>query len=479
MKLSTTTKITDAKNLVILANKKSKFEKYNLSPKLTDYINNQIKEDNKFIEINLLDRYIYVIIIEKKKKTYKIAEKVRQSANKICKNLNKNKIENILVINENTKKSYTKAFVEALLLSNYTFNKYFTKNLAKKQNTLKSVQVFDNNFTNKDLEKIEIIVEGVFVARDLVNEPFSGLNSVDLANNLKELSKKSGFKLEILNKKQIEALKMGGIIAVNRASEIPPTFSILEWKPEKYNNTKPLILVGKGIVFDSGGYSLKPSKGMAEMKSDMGGAAAVAGILYAISKLKLPVHVIGLIPSTDNLIGKHGYVPGDIIKMHNGMTVEVLNTDAEGRLILADALSYAKKYDPELVIDMATLTGMAVRVIGDLASGMMSKANKEINKALLKSGNKTYERLMKFPLWEEYDEMLKSSIADLKNIGGMNAGHITAAKFLENFTDYPWVHLDIAPNAYIEKNYDYRGNGGTGIPVRLLVNFIENYYKNN
>ena len=479
MKLSTSSGILESYNLVILANKKVKFDKYNLSENEMKYIENQIKNSENFIEINQLGRYVYVIIVKTNKKTYKALESVRKQANKVCKSLNNSKAKNVLIANENLKKSSIKAFVEALLLSNYTFNKYFTLNIDKKQNTLESVKVLEKDLSLVELKKINTIVEGVFVARNLVNEPFSGLNSVDFAEKLKELSDKSGFKLEVLNKKQIEALKMGGIIAVNRASEIPPTFSILEWKPEKYNNKKPLILVGKGVVFDSGGYSLKPSKSMEDMKSDMAGAAAVAGVLYVVSMLKLPVHVIGLIPATDNLIGKHGYVPGDVIKMHNGMTVEVLNTDAEGRLILADALSYAKKYDPELVIDLATLTGMAIRVIGDLASGMMSKANKQVNKALLKSGNLTYERLMKFPLWDEYDVKLKSSIADLKNIGGINAGHITAAKFLENFTDYPWVHLDIAPNAYLEKNSDYRGTGGTGIPVRLLIHFIENYFKNS
>ena len=268
---------------------------------------------------------------------------------------------------------------------------------------------------------------------------------------------------------------MGGLLAVNRASDIPPTFSILEWKPSDAKNTKPIIFVGKGLVFDSGGYSLKPGQYMEDMKIDMAGAAAVIGLFYAISKAKLPLYVIGLIPATDNLIGKSGYVPGDVIKMHSGLTVEIKNTDAEGRLILADALSYAKKYSPELVIDMATLTGAAIRAIGELASAVFFKTDKKIKKTLKNSAKLTYERIVEFPLWEEYNEMLKSSVADLKNIGGLYAGQTTAAKFLENFIQYPWIHLDIAPVASTEKRINYKGEGGTGEPIRLLFNFLENY----
>jgi leucyl aminopeptidase len=476
MKISTTTKILKSYDLVILANKESKFDTYDFSEEEIKYIEKQIKNDEKYIVLNQLVRHVYFIVIEKNKTSNKAVEGIRKTANKTCKKLNQNKSKNVIVANNILDSKFTLAFVEALILSNYTFNKYFTKDVEKKENTLETIKVLDKNVAEIDLMRISTTAEGVFIARNLVNEPFSGLNSVDLSERIKELSVEAGFTVEVLLKKQIEALKMGGILAVNKASEIPPTFSILEWKPEISNNTKPLILVGKGIVFDSGGYSLKPGSYMEDMKADMGGAAAVIGVMYAISKLKLPVHIIGLIPATDNLIGKHGYVPGDVLKMHNGMTVEVLNTDAEGRLILADALSYAQKYDPELVIDLATLTGMAMRAIGDLASGMMSNASRKVKKSLIKSGNKTYERLMEFPLWDEYNEKLKSSIADLKNIGGINAGHITAAKFLENFTDYPWVHLDIAPNAYLEKNTDYRGTGGTGIPVRMLVHYIENYF---
>ncbi len=475
MKIETTKKIIKTYNIAILTDGKNNISDISFSEKEKNFIKKSTKNNKKIIEINQFDRFIYIIIIDKDKTNYKTKEKARKAAYNLLKKIDENKLKNLLIYNKTFAQDINLAFIEGLLMSNYSFNKYFTKNLAEKDKTLESIKILDEQITTKDLIKIKTIVDSVFIARNLVNEPFSSLNSVELSDKLIELSKEAGFKIEVLYKKQIQALKMGGLLTVNKASKIPPTFSILEWKPEKARNKKPIILVGKGIVFDTGGYNLKPSEYMNDMKSDMGGAAAVAGTIYAISKLKIPVHVIGLIPSTDNLIGKDAYVTGDIITMHNGMTVEIKNTDAEGRLILADALSYAQKYSPELVIDMATLTGAAVRAVGDLASAMLSNAEKKTKKALLKSGNETYERLIEFPLWEEYAESLKSQIADIKNLGAIAAGHITAAKFLEYFTQYRWIHLDIASTAFLDKKNDYRGEGGTGIPVRLLVNFIENY----
>jgi leucyl aminopeptidase len=286
-----------------------------------------------------------------------------------------------------------------------------------------------------------------------------------------------GAKVEILNKNKIEALKMGGLLAVNKGSEVPPTFTVMEWKPKKPVNKKPFVFVGKGIVFDSGGMNLKPGDSMSTMKGDMSGAAAVASAIFAIAKAELPVHVIGLMPATDNRPGPNAIVPGDIIKMENGMTVEVLNTDAEGRLILADALSYAKKFNPALVIDLATLTGSAIRAVGKFAiAAMHSKAVKELE-ILKKSGWETYERLAELPLWDEYAELIKSDLADLKNVGPAEAGAITAGKFLEKFTSYPYIHLDIAGPAFLEKRDSYRGKGGTGVGVRLLFDFIKSHIK--
>jgi len=219
---------------------------------------------------------------------------------------------------------------------------------------------------------------------------------------------------------------------------------------EKAVNKKPFVFVGKGVVFDSGGMNLKPGESMSTMKEDMAGAAAVASAIYAIALAGLPVHVIGLMPATDNRPGPNAIVPGDVINMQNGMTVEVLNTDAEGRLILADALNYATRYKPSLVIDLATLTGSAIRAVGKYGIVAMQKnAVKELD-LLKESGMETYERLVEFPAWDEYAEGLKSEIADMKNIGPAEAGAITAGKFLEKFTAYPYIHLDIAGPAFIE-----------------------------
>jgi leucyl aminopeptidase len=270
---------------------------------------------------------------------------------------------------------------------------------------------------------------------------------------------------------------MGGLLAVNKGSIDPPTFTIMEWSSKNASNKKPIVLVGKGIVYDTGGLSLKPTaNSMDIMKCDMGGSAAVVGAMYAIAKAKLDVHVIALIPATDNRPSGNAYAPGDVITMFDGTTVEVLNTDAEGRLILADALSYAKKYDPELVIDLATLTGAAARAIGK--QGIVAMGNdKKTMESLKESGDEVHERIAEFPFWPEYSSDLKSTIADLKNLGGPEGGAITAGKFLEHFTDYPYTHLDIAGPAFSMSAFNYRGVGGTGVGVRILFDFLKNKTK--
>jgi leucyl aminopeptidase len=302
--------------------------------------------------------------------------------------------------------------------------------------------------------------------------------SVLLSEEIQKLGKENGFGVEVFDLAKIKSLKMGGLLAVNQGSTEPPTFSVLNWKPANAVNSKPIVLVGKGVVYDTGGYSLKPTPdSMDSMKSDMAGAAAVASIIYTIAKTELPVYVIGLIPSTDNRIGPDAYSPGDIITMHDGTTVEVMNTDAEGRLILADALCYAKQYEPELVIDIATLTGAAIRAIGTLGVVGMGNTSEEIVNLIVEAGNNVYERVAIFPFWEEYGEQIKSEIADLKNIGSNTAGAITAGKFLEYFTNYPYFHLDIAGMAFLNKKDSYRGSGATGMGIRLIYSFLISYIK--
>ncbi len=361
---------------------------------------------------------------------------------------------------------------EGLALTAYQFDKYFSKpgKFRFKKITLVG------KIEKKEVEVLSNLIEGTFAARTLVNEPVCYLTAEKLSKEIEKLSKKAGFKFEYFTRKKIESLKMGGLLGVNKGSEDTPTFNILEYKPAKPANKNPLIFVGKGVVFDTGGISLKPSPSMEQMKGDMAGAAAVVGALYAIAKSKLPYHVIGLIPATDNRIDGNAIVVSDILTMASGKTVEVMNTDAEGRLILADALHYAKKYDPELVIDLATLTGAAVAAIGEMGIvGMEKNATDEFSK-LEKAGFDVYERLVKFPLWDEYGDLLKSNIADIKNIGGPKAGAITAGKFLEHFVGYPWIHLDIS-NALLDSPRGYRTVIGTGAGVRLLTQFVLNKLK--
>ena len=405
------------------------------------------------------------------------AEKVRKVVTDLVEFCNENSLENLhLVLLPGAKhpETWPRAQAEALILSNYQFLVYKSD---KKTNSLKVGTVY-SEAKNGAVEVAAGIAyaEATCIARDLVNEPVITLTAPELGNRAKNIGKKYGIKTEVLNKAKIESLKMGGLLSVNLGSPLPPVFIVMEYKPAKPKNKNPIVFVGKGIVYDTGGLSLKPTaQSMDFMKCDMAGGATAIAALAGIASMKLPYHVITLVPATDNRPGQNAYTPGDVITMYDGTTVEVLNTDAEGRLVLADALTYAKKYKPELVIDLATLTGAAVIALGNQGIALMSNADEITKNKLKTSGNAVYERLAELPLWEEYGEQLKSDIADLKNIGGKGAGTITAGKFLEHFTDYPWAHLDIATMAFLHSADSYRGKNGTGIGVRLLINFVENY----
>jgi leucyl aminopeptidase len=366
----------------------------------------------------------------------------------------------------------TLAVIEGIVLANYQFLIYKTGD-RNKPNSLETLNV-KANVSEADLKELYDISVGTFAARDFVNEPVITLSATEWSKRITKLGKDTGFKTTVLDKKKIEALRMGGLLGVNKGSVEPPTFNILEWKPKNAKNKKPIVLVGKGVVYDTGGYNIKVAQ-MAQMKSDMGGGAAVSGAFAAIAANKLPVYVIGLIPATDNRIDGKAIVADDVLTMMSGTKVEVLNTDAEGRLILADALHYAKQYDPELVIDLATLTGAAARITGH--HGISMCADKANTTKLKESGEKVYERIMEFPMWREYHDAINSDIADIKNIGGAAGGNITSATFLHHFTDYPWIHLDIAGPSFMNTDVDYRVKGGTGVGVRLLYDFIKHSVK--
>ena len=465
-------------SILYLANKKTKWATLGFDKKEITYIDKKIKADEKFVIINQFTRVVFIQLMEEfdKKENYQKLENLRGVGNKICTALNSHKYTNIQLTSVNDFKDELLAVAEGCALSNYQFLKYRTDK--KETNTLKEIHVISKNINKHDIDFLNTNTEAVFKARNLVNEPQSFLDAVTFANEMKAMGKVAGFKVEVLNKKQIEALKMGGLLSVNLGSKTPPTFTIMEWKPAKAKNKKPLVLVGKGVVYDTGGLSLKPTpNSMDTMKCDMAGGAAVAASMYAIAKSNLPYHVIALVPATDNRPGENAYTPGDVITMYDGKTVEVLNTDAEGRMLLADALAYAKKYDPELVLDFATLTGAAAAAIGQYGIVCMGTATEKQKTALKESGNNVYERLVEFPFWDEYAKLIKSDIADMKNIGGAVGGAITAGKFLEKYTDYNWMHFDIAGPALISSNDSYRGKNATGVAVRFIVDYVKNLSK--
>lgn len=370
------------------------------------------------------------------------------------------------------------ALVEGFLLGGYRYTAYKTGEDAEAVTTQRLVLQSESQdgASRRGVDRGRILAEAVMFARDLVNLSPNDKTATLLARAIERAGKKHGYAVDVWDKAMIEEEGMGGLLAVNSGSVEPPTFTVMAWQPDNAVNERPVVLVGKGVVFDTGGLSLKPTKGsMDAMKSDMAGAAAVAGAMEALARLALPLYVIGLIPATDNRPGEKAYVPGDVIRMHSGKTVEVLNTDAEGRMILADALSYAKAFKPMLVIDLATLTGAAVIALGDRVAAVMTNETDgalDRLRAMEAAGDRSGDRVHRLPMYESYARQLKSTVADLKNIGGRAAGTITAAKFLEHFVDYPWIHLDIAGPSFLTESQPYRPVGGTGFGVRLLVEFL-------
>jgi len=364
------------------------------------------------------------------------------------------------------------ATAEGLAFSTYRFVKYVSDSENKKCK-LQQINILSVKIRKAEITEQNILHAAVTQLRNWVNEPACYLTATKFAEEMAEMAKKSGAKAEILSQLKIEALKMGGLLAVNQGSDEPPTFTVIEWKPKNALNPQPVVLVGKGVTFDTGGSNLKTENYMDEMKCDMAGAATVAATIYSAAKNKLPVHVVALIPATDNKLSNNSLLPSDIITMHNGKTVEVCNTDAEGRLILADAISYAARFNPMLIINIATLTGSAKRAIGKYGMVMMGNAHKEMEQLKL-TGDEVYERIAEFPFWDEYADELKSDIADMKNIGGAEGGAITAGKFLEKFTDYPFIHLDIGGCAFLDKPYGWKLAGSTGTGVKLLYHFLKN-----
>ena len=372
------------------------------------------------------------------------------------------------------------AIVEGSTLGLYRFRKHITKESDDKD--ISELLIVDRENTRlheleSDCQKGKIIADAVILARDMVNEPANYFTPSDMADRAGELARSYDLELNVMDFDQIKKEGMQALLGVAQGSEQPPRFIILSYKGDKKTDNT-IGFVGKAITFDSGGISIKPSENMKDMKGDMAGGAAVLAAMTAIARLKPKVNVTALIPSTENLPSGKALKPGDVLKTLSGKTVEIISTDAEGRLILADALGYAVKCGLAPLIDLATLTGACRMALGDVCSGIMGNNQDLINK-IVEAGDQAGERLWQFPMYDEYKELNKSDVADLKNTGGRYAGTITAAQFLSEFVgDTDWAHLDIAGTELTDKERGYIVKGATGIGVRILINYVMNIGKN-
>ncbi|MDP8942062.1 MAG: leucyl aminopeptidase [Thermoproteota archaeon] len=369
------------------------------------------------------------------------------------------------------------AISEGIALSLYSFNRYKTNDRGE-ESKVKQVTILINTDKNKIqpiIDRTGLLVNAVNLARDLSNLPPNDCSPSQLASIAVSVGTEYGLKTRIVERYEMESLGLNGIVSVGKGSQNPPKLIILEYHGST-DDRKPYLLVGKGVTFDTGGISLKDHDKMDEMKFDKSGGCNVVAIMKAVASLKLPINVVGIIPSVENMPSSTSYRPGDIIKMYNGKTVEVLNTDAEGRLILADALSFGiASYNPKAVIDLATLTGACIIALGTNVAAVMG-TNKKFIDELHQVSDRTGEKIWELPLYEEFNEQIKSSIADIKNIGGRPGGAITAAAFLSNFTHgIPWIHIDIAGTAWTQEGTferSYNPKGATGFGIRTLVKLL-------
>ena len=448
-------------------------EYLHLSKTEKEFAERRLKEKQEFVFINSYNKCTYFIRLKEGISSYKIREELRKSSYSLKKLIKQNSHSELVITADKAYKGAIEDFTEGFLLSIYSFDKYKTNSDEDSDQQFPEKLLLLGNVEKKECEWVTNLTDAAYFTRDLINEPVNHLNATALAGEIKKFGDSAGFSVEVLTKGKIEALKMGGLLAVNKGSVDPPVFCILEWHPKKCLNKNPIILVGKGIVYDTGGLNIKTGTFMTGMNGDMAGAAIVTGVLYIAAKSELPLHIIGLVPSTDNRPGGNAYAQGDIITMFNKKTVEIGNTDAEGRLILADAISYASKYKPELIIDIATLTGSAAMTFGNQAIALMTNADRKFIDLLGECGNDVYERIAELPMWDEYGELLKSDIADMKNIGGREAGAIIAGKFLERFAEFPLIHLDIAGTEMLKKDDYYRLKNGPGSGLRLLATFLK------
>ncbi len=422
-----------------------------------------------------------IVILGLGKKKDLTAEKLRGAMAETCRRLRERAVKSVAcstskqaIAGMGAVKS-AQALTEGAMLGLYTFRRYMTD---KKSHPGSIASIVITGDPAEAPEREKGVADGLITAeasnwaRDLANEPGNSMTPARMAEAAEELSSRFHLDIQVLEREEMASLGMGALMGVAQGSLQPPKFIVLKYKGRDSDKID-VALVGKGITFDSGGISLKPSEKMSEMKGDMAGAAAVMAAVGAISRLKININVAALVPATENMPGGGALKPGDIVTAMNGKTIEVLNTDAEGRLILADALSYAVTMNPDAIIDVATLTGACHVALGDVCSGVFSN-NSRLGSMVTSSGEETGEHMWLMPMFDEYKELLKSENADIKNIGNRWGGAIAAAKFLEFFANnVPWVHLDIAGTSDTEKEKGYLVKGATGIPVRTLINFVQ------
>ena len=407
-------------------------------------------------------------------------DKVRGAIAETCRMLRGKNVKNIATVPQGagiagiTHEAAAQAIAEGALLGLYTFRRHITKEPEHGEiEKLIIVEADQSNIASLEqgCRKGEVMAGATILARDMVNEPANYMTPTDMAREASRLAETYGLAVEVLEKEQMEELGMGALLGVARGSHQPPRFIILRYKGRDSDEID-ITLVGKAITFDSGGISLKPAANMGDMKGDMSGGAAVIAAMSAIAQLKPVINVMALVPATENLPGGGALKPADIITAMDGKTIEIISTDAEGRLILADALGYARKHETKRIVDIATLTGAIVVSLGTVTTGVFGN-NQELVDQVITAGAEAGEKMWQLPIYDEYKEQNKSTVADIKNTGGRDAGSITAALFVGEFAgDTPWVHLDIAGTNMIDKVRKYEVKGATGVPVRTLVNLV-------
>ncbi len=469
----------NSNNLVLFVD-----EKFNINPLKKDLSNSEFFYINDLLKNSDLNKNLFVFELSSKKKIILVSIKknikifdIENLGAEMYGRINYGKSSEYLLKSNTTiskDKNFIGHFLHGFKLKSYDFNKY----KSKKDTRLITINVLGNKPSSNNLLKFKALEEGTFYTRDLVSEPGNVLHPDEYAKRLRSL-KQHGLKVNIYDNKKLKKMGMNALLGVGQGSVRGSYLVTVEWNGAK-NNSKPLAFVGKGVCFDTGGYSLKPAKFMEDMTYDMAGSAVVVGLMKNLALRKAKINAVGVVGLVENMVSGNAQRPGDIVKSYSGKTIEILNTDAEGRLVLADALTFTeKKFKPKFMVDLATLTGAIIVSLGSEYAGLFSN-NEKLSKQLLEAGEKVEEKLWRMPLHKNYDKLINSKNADMQNINYIGgAGSTTAAQFLQRFVlnKTPWAHLDIAGMAFSKYGGALNSGGATGYGVRLLNQLIEDYYE--